>query len=261
MTYAQEWTAYNAADGQTRPACADFDGDGRAEIAVGLGPYPAQGGRCALFQDASAGYAFWRWVDVPWAAYNAANGETRPAGGDLDGDGRAELVLGLGTYTAMGGRALVLDDGPSGFFFVRWLQLGWAAYNGANGETWPAVGSLDGDSRAEIVLGLGTYTPSGGWFRVYDDSLAGNAALGWGRVNWVPYNAADGEVRPACGDVDGDGRAEVLLGLARYPTAGGWINIHDDLTGNLASLRWVRVEWPTYNGANGETWAAAGDVR
>ncbi len=255
------WTAYNAADGQTRPACADFDGDGRAEIAVGLGPYPTQGGRCALFEDASAGNAFWRWVDVPWADYNAANGETRPAGGDLDGDGRAELVVGLGTYTAAGGRVLVLDDGPSGFAFVRWVQFAWGAYNAANGETWPAVGNLDVDAREEIVLGLGTYTPAGGWFRAYDDTLAGNVAVGWGRVNWTDYNAADGEVRPACGDLDGDGRAEVLLGLARYPAVGGWINVHRDLTGNLASLRWVRENWSTYNAANGETWPAAGDVR
>ena len=63
------------------------------EIVAGV---DSGGGGCmAVFDDAAHNYALLKWIQVQWSAYNAANGEVWPAVGDLDGDGRAEIVAGL----------------------------------------------------------------------------------------------------------------------------------------------------------------------
>ncbi len=77
------WSTYNASVGETRPACGDVDGDGREEVLVGLGGYPASGGYVWVAEDASAAHTHVRWLRVPFAAYNAAVGATRPAAGNL----------------------------------------------------------------------------------------------------------------------------------------------------------------------------------
>jgi hypothetical protein len=267
------WDVYNGANGETFPACGDLDGDGRDEIVVGLGP--GGGGWLQVFDDATTSFApvsgtagSGGWLQLSWPAYNAVTGEVRPAIGDLDGDGRAELVLGLGPGGA--GWVQVLDDALNGFAPLSgtpsadgWLQVPWAAYNVANGETRPAVCELDASGRGQIVLGLGS--GAGGWVHLRGDAASGFAALpetpssgGWLPVSWTAYNDASGETFPACGDLDGDGRDELVLGLGSYPVDGGWLELRDDLAAGLAHVSWARVHWSAYNNGNGLTRPAVG---
>lgn len=83
------------------------------------------------------------------------NGETRPAIGDLDGDGREEIFVGLGH----GGDGLIeifhLDKWNS-IFFLAGQEVNWPDYCQDNGESWPALGDVDGDGRDEMAIGLGS---------------------------------------------------------------------------------------------------------
>lgn len=80
------------------------------------------------------------WLQVDWPPYNAANGETRIATNDNDGDGKDEIVIGFGPVadneSIPGGWFLVLDDDYSS---LAWGRTQRSAYNSANGETRPAV--------------------------------------------------------------------------------------------------------------------------
>jgi hypothetical protein len=268
------WPAYNAYNGETFPACGDLDGDGLEEIVVGLGR--GGGGWLQVFDDATLDFAplsatpsLPGWLQLSWPAYNAASGEVRPAVGDLDGDGRAELVLGLGPGGA--GWVQVLDDALNRFAPLAptptpggWFQVPWAAYNSANGETRPAVCDLDGNGQGEIVLGLGP--GAWGWVHLRGGAASGFAALpetpvlggwpalgGWLLLSWTDYNLAQGETFPACGELDGDGRDELVLGLGSYPENGGWLEVRDDLTSGLVHASWARVDWGAYNNVNGLT--------
>ncbi len=254
------WSQYDAANGAVWPACGDLDGDGADEIVAGLGTYRPTGGNLVVFDDARHSYAFRRFIQLQWNAYNAANGETRPACGDVDGDGRAEIVVGTGSYPAAGGWCAVFEDEATANAFSRWVRLSLPAYDAADGQVWPACGDVDGDGRAEVLLGTGPYRANGGWVQVRDDATTGYAASAWLRVQWTPYNAAVGEARPACGDLDGDGRDEVLLGLGPYPAAGGYTMIADDQAGGFSTLRWIRMPWVGYDSAVGATRPAAGNL-
>jgi hypothetical protein len=248
-----QWTGYNSANGESWPACGDVDGDGRDEIVIGLGS--GSGGWFEVFEYSAGNVTHRDWAYVNWKGYNTANGETRPACGDVDADGRDEIVVGLGGGS--GGYLEVFDDAVAGYAHMGWPRVQWKGYNTANGETRPACGDIDGDGRDEIVVGLGN--GSGGYMEVFDDAVGGYGHMGWPRVQWKGYNATNGETRPACGDIDGDGRDEIVVGLgpcAGQPYPSGYLEILDDSIAGHVHLDWSRVQWKGYNAANGETWPA-----
>jgi len=245
------WSGYNAAVGETRAATGDVDGDGNDELLVGLSSYPAGGGGfVGVFDDCAKGCQFLRWVRVRWAAYNARNGETTPACGDLDGDGDDEIVVGLGP-TAFGAVYVCDLAGP----------LGWARLplgTPGDGSARPACGDVDGDGRDEIVLGTGR--GGGARVAVLDDAAASFALLRWLPTPQDAYAAAVGEARPACGDVDADGDAEILVGRGPYGAGGGYIARYASLRDGAALTGWTRVPWTNYDSRDGETRPALGDT-
>jgi hypothetical protein len=236
------YEAYTPTNGETRVATGDIDGDGREEIVIGLGPVSGQpsvpGG---LFQVLDDDYTHLAWGQIAWAGYNSTNGESWPACGDVDGDGKDEIIIGLGSGS--GGYFEIFDYEAGSVTHKDWARVNWKGYNIANGETRPACGDLDGDGKDEIVVGLGG--GSGGYMEVFDDALTGYAHLAWPRVQWKGYNMANGETRPACGDLDGDGNDEIIVGLSG--SSGGYMEVFDDALTGYVHLAWPRIQWKGYN--------------
>ncbi len=114
----------------------DVDGDGRAEVVTGAG---AGGGpHVRVFHGLSGteqgGF---------FAAASDGRGGVTVAGGDVNGDGRADLVTGIDAQVrTFDGRSFA----PLGSF---------AAYNGFGGGVHVLSGDFDGDGRAEVVTGAG----------------------------------------------------------------------------------------------------------
>ena len=81
-----------------------------------------------------------------------------------------------------------------------WLRTSWDDYNvSSSGATHPAVGNVDNDGRAEIVIGLAPYAASGGWVEIRDDSAAGYTSIGWRNAEWTAYQLSGGGTFPAVG--------------------------------------------------------------
>ncbi len=260
MTWVRApWTfEYDTATGETWVAAGDVDSDGFDELVVGQGTFGLDGGRFAVFDDTLRQYNLMIDGRMPWTAYNAGNGEVRPAAGDIDGDGCAELVLGTGAFPANGGWLLLLEDARRNFARIRWIRMPWSLYNAASGAVRPAVGDFDGDGRGEIAIGLDAFPANGGWIEVRDDLVGNTRHLAWPRLPFTTYNTTNGETRPAAGDVDGDGREELLVGTGPAPGNTRNMALFDDARVGYGFRRFFTVQDAGYTAANGETWPTLG---
>ncbi len=227
------------------------------KIVAGTDPWPSNGG---WIKTLTNDYFHDHWSRLDWPYYNNLRGESRVAHGDIDGDGKDEIIIGMGPVAydriAPAGYFEVLDDNHQHLF---WGQVNWVIYNEGNGETWPACGDLDGDGKDEILIGLG----KGGMgivevFSVNDNQLT---HLTWMASTWNEYNLARGEVRPASGDLDGDGKDDIIIGLgpvADNPEIPG--GAYEILSGNGMHMAWGAVGWNDYNQLNGESRPVIGDL-
>ena len=184
--------AYNPAfAGGVYVAAGDIDGDGRTDIITGAGP--SGGPHVRVFSGIDLR------VLASFFAYDPAfPGGISVAAGDINGDGRADIITGAG---------------PSGGPHVRVFSgtdLGVLASFYAYAVAFPggvsvAAGDVNGDGLADIITGAG---PSGGpHVRVF--SGADLSVL----ASFYAYDPAFlGGVQVAAGDVNGDGRIDLIMG-------------------------------------------------
>ena len=125
-------------------------------------------------------------------------GGVRVAVGDVTGDGRRDLVAAAGPS---GGPVVKVFDGATGAVRSTFFAYAPSFTGGVN----VAVPDLDGDGKAEVITGAGG--GGGPQVNVFD------GATGAEKGAFFAYDpSVRGGVRVAGGDLDGDGKAEVVVG-------------------------------------------------
>jgi hypothetical protein len=206
----RDFYAYGAAfRGGVAVAYGDIDGDGAADMVTGAGPGAAPHVR--VFSAARrTGATTAPHELVSFHAYHPAfSGGVWVAVGDVTGDGVAELITGAG---------------PGGGPHVRVFQVAthlatgtptvseyasFYAYDARfGGGVRVATGDLDGDGAAEIITAAG---PGGGPHVMAFTLTEARTAIPV--VSFFAYGATfRGGVFAAAGDMDGDGRDEIITG-------------------------------------------------
>ena len=241
-----------------RPVWCDLHGDGVLELVVGQGK-GSKGVLLIHVFDEAGNATDTQKLRAGSSRYRSYNGETRPACGDIDGDGKDELVVG---FAADGqGWLQTFDDATRNFARIRrlsWVQP-YRAHLGAN----PALGDVDGDGLDEVVL---SYDGKPGWLLVLDDAKHGLNALnasglwrGWLQPSGGGDFVAQGtDCTPALGDLDGDGKDEIVLGFG--PGGRGLVQIVDDAQAGFAHRGWVLSQFGLYLDEEVQTAPTVGDV-
>jgi putative cell wall-binding protein len=180
------------------PTAADVDGDGRPEIFVGSGT--AQQASGALYSFSADGTLRWRdgapEPDYPGGAAIHAS----PALSDLDTDGDLDVAVGaLGVWSA---REVDTEGRARPAFPYLWGDTVFAS---------PAVADVDRNGTLETIW-AGDSSPGPVWHQ----GGAVRALNANGSVRWE--HRTDDIVRssPSVGDIDGDGRLEVVFGGGDY---------------------------------------------
>jgi len=174
-----KWSYHNENAWYSSPATGDVNGDGQQEVVI------ASGDQRALLCLSAEGKELWRIESenpIP----------SSPVLADLDGDGRLEVFLGTNDKAlwAVNGAGVVIWKAP---------------LESAVEDSAPTVADLDGDGSPEVIIGAGSI--------VYCFDAAGKER--W-RYTMTPLR--DQKDAPKClapvavGDVDGDGKPNIIVG-------------------------------------------------
>jgi len=197
----------------------DIDGDGIPDLAVGaplraVGAFSAAGA-VDVFRGGAAGTPA-RWTTVQGEAADDWFGQS-VAMGDLDGDGRAELIVGAPYNDRHGSAAgaVFIYHGSAQAPLTLWKVLVGEAANDQFGWSVTCPGDVDGDGYGDVAVGARLHGVIGkvAAGRVYlfrggpsMDTIADGSWTGEAANDWF------GQAVASPGDVDGGGRPDILVG-------------------------------------------------
>ena len=214
--------------GEIRTATGDVNNDGIYDRIVGIGA--GGGSRVQVYDGATGKLLQANGVDLDFSAYDQSFlGGVYVAAGDVNGDGFADIITGAG---AGGGAHVKAFDGKTGAEIRSFLAFG-LTYTG--GVT-VGSGDFDNDGFDDIIAGTATsesrvtvfgafYDPNTGAAKFQDFLAYGDSSVGF-----------SGGVFVTAGDVDGDGRDDLITGAGN--TGGSHVRIWSS---NLDGTRGARV--------------------
>jgi len=177
-------------------ALGDVNGDGVPDLAVGKGP---GGPPVAELLNGKTGKQIASYT--PFARF--FRGGILVALGDVNGDGKLDLIVGTGAGTAA---QVKVFSGATRKPLVSFSPFAF------RGGVSVAAGDVNGDGKADVIVGTGSGTAS----RVKVYSGATSAVL----ESLSPFASSfTGGVSVAAGDVNGDGKADVIVGTGPGTTS------------------------------------------
>lgn len=220
QTFAHFQAYPDAHKGGSSVASCDIDGDGYPEVITGAGPNGLP--QVVVYKGNATDRSFTNpssWMTRFLAYASAFRGGVSVACGDINGDGTPDIITGAGPG---GGPHVTVVDGTklSGEWELgssssngRYLRSFFAYHNEFAGGVWVAAGDVNGDGRVDIVTGAGE--TGGPHVMAFDGNYVdmGFSEPGSQLASFFAYEPDfRGGVFVATGDVNNDGRDEIITG-------------------------------------------------
>ena len=197
-------------------SAGDVNGDGYSDVIVGAVRYSSFTGRAYIYL---GGSAMDNIADVTMTGEGTSNsfGYSVSSGGDVNGDGYSDVIVGAYMYSSFTGRAYIYFGGAVMNNVVDVIMTG-----GATGDRFgisvSSAEDLNGDGYSDVIVGANGYS-----------SITGRAYIYYGGASM--NNIADviltgeeleyfGSSVSSAGDVNGDGYSDVFVGAHTYNGTG-----------------------------------------
>jgi len=217
--------------GGVRVATGDVDGDGTEDIITAPG---AGGGPHIKIFSGATGNLLKEFL-APLTNYTAG---LNVAAGDLNSDGKADIILGTSI-----GKVIVIDGAsPTNAVFGTFNFQPFAGFNGVINV---ASGDYNGDRVMDLVVGRGPGGPPE--VRIYRTDFAGGTGNPLLMKNFMAFESTMlGGVSVAIGDVNGDGRGDIIVGSGAKPGYQTRVKVFNGK--NTAQTIWSFATFPGYTG-------------
>jgi hypothetical protein len=216
---------YGGFFGSIRIATADFTGDNVPDVLVGPGPQAGTGpGFRARVYDGNTGQLLSGPLGAGFLPFGSTyRGGMQVATGDVTGDGKFDVIVAADSDTVS--PQVAVYNGQNGALLSNWLG-GFTPYTAFGfGGVRVAAADVNGDGRADIITAPGAGVPT---VKVFN--AAANDAFSAQILQFNAYTTnVFGGTYVAAGDLDGDGRAEIVTGATNNPE--GNIRIFNGTTG------------------------------
>jgi hypothetical protein len=265
-------------------AAGDVNGDGRSDVIIGAPGVNAGAGAAYVVYGSDAPTSVslaslgTRGLAIAGAAANDRAGTSVAAAGDVNGDGRGDVIIGAVAVNVNAGAAYVVYGSavPTSVSLASVGTRGFAISGAIAGDfaglSVAAAGDVNGDGRGDVIIGApGVNAYAGVAYVVYGSAVPTSVSLASLGTRGFAISGADegdfaGSSVAAAGDINGDGRSDLIIGAdgANTNTGAAYV-VYGSAAPTRVSLARLGTRGFTIRGAAandmaGASVAAAGDV-
>jgi surface antigen len=218
------------------PEHHDVNGDGRSDLVIVSTSDDSKRIEADVL-DGKTGYTSWLW-QTPTAAYDLHYTD-KVLMGDVNGDGKADLVIAETFATTSGKMTIHALNGATNY--STWLAHASTAADYLSSSDELLMGDVNGDGKADLIL-ISTDNTNSGKTEAHVLDGATNYSTWLSHVA-TPADYIDSSDKLTVGDVNGDGKADLVL-VTTQGTKTGKVEARV-LDGATNYATWLG-QWPTY---------------